>query len=264
MVYMSKLPIIIIAIIIIIVIAVFITTKNTPLSSLSSNTPKQTTSTLTSTQTKTTSTSNTVSSTVPAVCQKVINTDAYSHVTNGDNCTGFLLNIGNYSTYETYGNTCPATVNIGLYAVYYNNATDCFPTVNLDKGAEYFNSSNVMQTKLSVISITGLNVKYNYIGPATNSSGYSCGFYNHSNYYSITMTLKGNQQFTLPIDFSSQTCGYNIVSIKPITPGFKVTSTNPSLPFDIPGHGSELQIQLNISVANDNYSGPLTLVINET
>ncbi|MCL4381206.1 MAG: hypothetical protein M1331_01675 [Candidatus Marsarchaeota archaeon] len=256
---MSKLPIIIIAVIIVIIIAVFVTTKNTPLSSFSSNTPKQTTTTSASAQT-TTAAANVV---VPAACPKVVNTAAYSHVTNGDNCTGFLLNIGNYSTYETYGNTCPATVNIGLYAVYYNNATDCFPTVNLDKGAEYFNSSNITQTGLSTISITGLNVKYNYIGPATNSSGYSCGFYNYSNYYSMALTLRGNQQFILPIDFSSQTCGYTIGSIKAITPGFKVISTNPSLPFDMPGHGSQLQIQINISVANNNYSGPLTLVINE-
>lgn len=112
--------------------------------------------------------------------------------------------------------------------------------------------------------ISDINIEFIYTGPATNSSNVSCNYYNNTIPYTFNNYEKSKASFSINLTIStSSSCGLTIRNMSSLTNGFKVFSTNPVLPYYIPGHNSQALMQINLTTPAYNFSGPVSIIIHE-
>lgn len=118
------------------------------------------------------------------------------------------------------------------------------------------NSSTALPPKIEYYAI---NYQWIYNGPS-NLNGISCFYASHTTVVEQTAYLNASQDFYLVLNPSSNQCAFQINSVNSSTPGFSVVSTEPTLPFELPGY-SQAEVQVNLQAPDANYFGPLTLTI---
>lgn len=114
------------------------------------------------------------------------------------------------------------------------------------------------------VFISEINIKRLYLGPEI-SNNQSCNYFNITMPYNYNELMKGGTDFnfTLTLDSTSY-CPITIKNISATTSNFKISETNPILPYTLPGHNSQVSIQVNVTTPFSNFSGPLSITIYET
>lgn len=113
--------------------------------------------------------------------------------------------------------------------------------------------------------ISGIDLLYNYSGPKKinntncqfNTRSIVIGYSAHLN--ASTVFFASSSQLTY---HTSAYCPLVIKNIVATTPGFRIVSVEPSLPVHIPAY-SQVTLTIRISTPPFNYTGPLSITINE-
>jgi hypothetical protein len=109
--------------------------------------------------------------------------------------------------------------------------------------------------------LANLDLLHNYTGPATLNKT-SCGKSMQSTVDGLNVRYNQSTQFYIHDTEASGYCPLTITSIKVTTPGFRIVSVNPLLPIKIP-HYSSVYIIVKLQAPTFNYTGPLSITINE-
>jgi hypothetical protein len=135
------------------------------------------------------------------------------------------------------------TTNQNLYS---NAPTTSIPAPNLNK--------TILQN---------IDVFFNYTGPAS-LHNQSCGQSKRSTVSSYSNRLNASQTFTIYDTESTGVCALTITKYIAVTPGFKIVSITPTpTPFTIPGNDSSEYVILTIRAPPFNYTGPLSIAVDE-
>jgi hypothetical protein len=110
-------------------------------------------------------------------------------------------------------------------------------------------------------SVLNIDLLYNYTGP-NKMNNTSCGKSKVSTVKSLNAKYNGTTTFYLYDSESSGYCPLSINKIVATTPGFKVISVTPSLPSSIPAYSS-IYLIVKVQTPTFNYTGPLSMTINE-
>jgi hypothetical protein len=110
--------------------------------------------------------------------------------------------------------------------------------------------------------IANLDILYNYTGPKNSTSNLPCGETRFSDVQSYVNRLNASATFLLQDTENSHNCQLTISKIVATTPGFKVLTVSPSTPDTIPSNSST-QLVITIRAPPFNYTGPLSLTIDE-
>ncbi len=110
-------------------------------------------------------------------------------------------------------------------------------------------------------SVLNIDLLYNYTGP-NKLNNTSCGKSKTSTVKSMNARYNGSTTFYLYDTENSGYCPLSINKIVATTPGFRIISVTPSLPSPIPAHSS-IYLIIKVQTPTFNYTGPLSITINE-
>ena len=111
-------------------------------------------------------------------------------------------------------------------------------------------------------AIFNIDVLYNYTGPSS-IGGVSCLKSSSSKVETYTKVVNASSIFYLYMYETSGRCALTITKISATTKGFRVMSVNPTLPIKLPANSSDVYIIMKVAAPSFNYTGPLSLTINE-
>ena len=121
--------------------------------------------------------------------------------------------------------------------------------------------TTTIRPNLNKSAVFNLDILYNYTGPAS-FNGADCGKSKISTVQSYRANLNASTTFYLNDTEGSGGCPLIISKIFATTPGFKVISVNPATPLNMPTN-SRIYLIIKLSAPLYNYTGPLSLTINE-
>jgi hypothetical protein len=111
--------------------------------------------------------------------------------------------------------------------------------------------------------IMNIDVLYNYTGPPA-VNGLNCGKTKTSTVDTYSKYLNASQTFVIYDTEHTSNCALTIRKYVALTPGFKVLAVTPvPTPFTIPGNSSSEEIGIEIRAPPFNYTGQLSLRIDE-
>ncbi len=114
------------------------------------------------------------------------------------------------------------------------------------------------------VFVSEINIKRLYVGPKINDN-HLCNYFNTTRPYDYNKLMKSETTFNFTLTLSSTSyCQITFKNISTTTPNFKISKTNPILPYTLPGHNSQVSIQINVTTPFINFSGPLSITIYET
>jgi len=114
------------------------------------------------------------------------------------------------------------------------------------------------------VFVSEINIKRLYVGPKV-SGNYLCNYFNTTRPYEYNKLMKGESNFNFTLTLTSTSyCKITFKNISTTTPNFEISKTNPILPYTLPGHNSQVSIQINVTAPFINFSGPLSITIYET